>query len=489
MTKKAVIIGAGLGGLSAAIRLQHHGFQVTVIEKNFHPGGKLHEVHLGSAGFDFGPNTITMPHVFNDVLKQTGRKPEDYFEFIQLPRHTTNSFEDGSSFTFSSNKEDMKQELFALDPASADKYESYQEEVEKLFRLADKHFLKRTFRSWKDFISLPLAKGLLSSRPLETMDSFHRRFFKDERIISAFNRYATYIGSSPFNSPATFSLIGHLELSDGVYYTKGGNFRIADGLKKAAAESGVEFIYGEEVVSLKVQNNTISEAVTNSDKTVAGDVFLLNGDLLSQYPRLVASEHRPSFSDKKAASSDPSVSAYVLMAASNKRHPLNHHHVFFSRNPKKEFEDIFNKGQYSSDPTVYICTSSKTEPSRSPDGDNLFILVNAPPLSNGASTHKFSKEIVFEKLRRFGLDLSSSITDSMEVSPAVIEKRFNAYRGALYGLSSNKKKNTFLRPFNKAADLNNLYFSGGSTHPGGGSPMVTLSGQNVAELIIKHHLN
>ncbi|CAM3711016.1 phytoene desaturase family protein [Alkalicoccus chagannorensis] len=478
MTKRAVVIGAGLGGLAAAVTLQHAGFHTTVLEKHHHPGGKMHEVKVGGASFDFGPNTITMPAVFEEVIRRAGGNPEKYMQFHRLRDHTKNEFHDGTSFVFSSNKEKMKEELLPLDPYAADHYDSYLEEVTKLYHLAEKSFLRRTFRSWKDYLSLPLARALLSSRPHQTMNSFHAKYFKDPRVRAAFNRYATYIGSSPFNAPATFSLIGHLELRDGVYYAEGGNFNIAEGIKQFAEDIGVVFRWGEQVHAVEAENGSIKRAVT--EKAVyPADVMILNGDLLTQVPALIKEKHRPSLPDRFFQHLSPSVSAFVLMAELNTTFPLHHHHVFFGPDPGKEFEDIFDRRQYGKSPAVYLCTNSKTDPSRSPNGDNPFILINAPPVS--PDTKALEAEDVWRFLEPFGMNLAPFVKAQRTVTPGDIRSTYAAYRGALYGLSSNEKKNTFLRPYNQSKDLPNLFFAGGSTHPGGGSPIVTLSGMNAGK--------
>ncbi|SER47159.1 phytoene desaturase family protein [Salipaludibacillus aurantiacus] len=485
--KRAVVIGGGLAGLSAAIKLQSEGFQTTLFEKNDYSGGKLKEVVLGTHHFDFGPNTITMPHVFRNVLIEAGENPDDYFQFIKLTTHTKNEFPDGSHLFFSSDKEEMTEELNRLDSYSAAKYNDYLNEVKKLYQLAENHFLNRTFSSWKDYLSLPLAKAMSSSRPLESLDRFHRRYFKDERIIKAFNRYATYIGSSPFNAPATFALIGHLEMGDGVYFTKGGNHQIALGFEKAAQKLGVDICKGEEVVKCIAKDGKIKAVETAEGKVLEAEAFVLNGDLLTQYPRLVEEKERPSLPDGKFNQYEPSISAFVILAALSERYNVHHHHVYFGDRTREEFETIFQDGQYGIDPTIYICTSSKTDPSLSPVGDNMFILVNAPPLANKGSAPESSmlEEKIYKLLSNRGLPIKDSLIQSETVSPRDIAKRFYAYRGALYGIASNRKKDTFLRPYNRSQDLSNLFFAGGSTHPGGGSPMVVLSGRNAARLIIE----
>ncbi|MBM7097220.1 phytoene desaturase [Bacillus sp. H-16] len=490
MSKKKTIavIGGGLGGLAASIRLQSRGHQVLLFEKNDHTGGKLHDVRLGTYTFDFGPNTITMPHVFQNVLQEAGESPDDYFTFERLTTHTKNAFPDGSSFCFSSDPERMEEELAGLDLKSAKGYRSYLKEVSHLYELADTHFLKRTFSSWKDYMSLPLAKALMSVKPLRSLDAFHRQFFSDGRIVQAFNRYATYIGSSPYRSPATFALIGHLELNDGVYYTKGGNVEIAKGLTKAARKLGVTILTGTEIERIETSSHRVTGVVTKEDHFYKADGAVMNGDLLTQVPSLLDERVRPGLSNKKMERFSPSVSAFVMMVAVRKRFDLHHHHVFFNDDYKGEFESIFTHQSFAKDPTIYICTSSKTDPMRSPDGDNLFILVNAPPLTKEGLMTSDTKEyetLIFDRLKGRGIDIQPFLESKKTVTPKDIANRFYAYRGSLYGIASNRRSDTFLRPYNQSADLSNLFFAGGSTHPGGGSPMVILSGMNAADSLIR----
>lgn len=487
MTKKqqAVIIGGGLGGLAAAIRLASQSYNVTLIDKHEEPGGKLHKVNLGNHTFDFGPNTITMPHVFTNVLLEAGLNPDDYFTFIRLESHTKNVFPDGSSLMFHAEESKMSAELAKWDPETAARYPVYLKEVRKLYQLANRHFFHRTFSSWTDYLSLPLTFGTIRARPLETLDHFHRKFFKDERIVAAFNRYATYIGSSPFLTPATFGLIGHLEMEQGVYYAKGGNHTIVKGLAQAAMDLGVDIRTETEIHSSTVKDTVVTAVHSKDGDTFFGDVFVLNGDLLTQDDRIFHGGPR-----KKTNEAEPSVSAFVIMAAVDTHFDLHHHHVFFGKDPKEEFDTIFQTQSYSEDPTIYLCTSSKTDPEVSPDGDNLFILVNAPPLKKDGSLAEpaeVTEARILKRLKEKGIDITSHLVDKKIVTPADIHNRFHAFRGALYGIASNRQKDTFLRPYNRSKEISNLYFAGGSTHPGGGSPMVVLSGKNVADLITKEH--
>ena len=486
MKKKVIIIGGGLAGLSAAITLANKGFQVELFEKNKHFGGKLMPVVLGDYTFDFGPNTITMPDVFRKVIEQTGEKAEDYFRMIKLENHTRNVFSDGTSFDLSSSREHMIQQMNQIDPTH--KYDYFLKEITRLYKLSEKHFLPKTFLSWRDYLSPSLGAALMQVRPLQSMDSFFRQYFSHPHVLQAFNRYSTYIGSSPYKTPATFAMIAYLEMIGGVYYVEGGNVKIAEAYAIVAQKLGAMLHANSPVKRIIVKNKKAIGIELEDGEEIHGDYFIMNADLLKAYPELVSEIARPSFPNSKVAGLTPSTSAFVVLAGVNKRFSeLRHHNVFFSDDYEQEFIDLFKHKQYSSEPTIYISNSSYTEPGRSPEGNNLFILANAPALpANGklqVNPEEY-KELIYQKLSCFGLSLKGNIVEEKVYTPSDIATQFGAFRGALYGLSSNGKKDAFMRPKNVSKDIANLFFTGGSTHPGGGSPIVTLSGMNTANLII-----
>lgn len=486
--KKIIIVGGGLGGLASAVTLAHAGFDVELFEKNSHLGGKLMPVELGSYRFDFGPNTITMPAIFNKVISQTGENPRDYVEFIPLQAHTRNHFPDGSAFDFSSNQELMIHQLKTLDPSAADKYPAFLKEISRLYELSERYFFPVTFQSWRDYLSPSLGFALLQVRPAESMHHFFQRYFKNPFLVQAFDRYATYIGSSPYQAPATFSMIAYLELVEGVYYTKGGNTGIANAFAAVAKKSGAQLHTHTEVKKIITGGGQARGIELEDGTQIAADLVILNGDLLSAFPALVKETERPSLNDAKIAAFEPSISAFVItVGLTEQLEILKHHNVFFSSDYRQEFTDLFDASVYSDEPTVYISNSSYTDPSVSPDGDNLFILVNAPALTKEGHLQiepEAYKERIYDFLMSYGVDIRSYIAEEKIFTPAFIRDKFGSFRGALYGPSSNRPKDAFLRPANASRDIRNLYFVGGSTHPGGGSPMVVLSGLNVANKII-----
>ncbi|ANU09773.1 phytoene dehydrogenase [Planococcus antarcticus DSM 14505] len=486
--KKIVIVGGGLGGLSSAVTLAHAGFDVELFEKNSHLGGKLMPVELGSYRFDFGPNTITMPAVFNKVISQTAENPQDYLEFVPLEVHTRNHFPDGRAFDFTSDQEQMIQQLKILDPPAADKYPDFIKEISRLYYFSERYFFPVTFQSWRDYLSPSLGFALLQVRPAESMHHFFQRYFKNPLLVQAFDRYATYIGSSPYKAPATFSMIAYLELVEGVYYTKGGNTGIANAFAAVARKSGAQLHTHAEVKKIITDGREARGIELGDGTRIDADLVILNGDLLSAFPALVEESERPSLSDAKVAAFEPSISAFVITVGLTSRlDSLKHHNVFFSSDYQKEFSDLFENSAYSDEPTVYISNSSYTDPSVSPDGDNLFILVNAPALTKEGHLQidpETYKERIYDFLLSYGVDIRSHLAKEKIFTPAFIRDKFGSFRGALYGPSSNRPKDAFLRPPNASRDIRNLFFVGGSTHPGGGSPMVVLSGLNVSNKII-----
>lgn len=486
--KKIVIVGGGLGGLASAVTLAHAGFDVELFEKNSHLGGKLMPVELGSYRFDFGPNTITMPAVFNKVISQTGEEPQNYLDFIPLQAHTRNHFPDGSRFDFTSDQEQMVHQLQTLDPPAAANYPAFISEISRLYRYSERYFFPVTFQSWRDYLSPSLGFALLQVRPAESMHHFFQRYFNNPLLVQAFDRYATYIGSSPYKAPATFSMIAYLELVEGVYYTKGGNTGIANAFATVARKCGARLHTDTEIKKILTESGEARGIELKDGTRIAADLVILNGDLLSAFPALVEESERPSLNDAKVAAFEPSISAFVITVGLTKRlDVLKHHNVFFSSDYRQEFRDLFEDSLYSNEPTVYISNSSFTDPLVSPDGDNLFILVNAPALTKEGHLQiepEAYKERIYDFLLSYGVDIRSHLAEEKIFTPAFIRDKFGSFRGALYGPSSNRPKDAFLRPPNASRDIRNLFFVGGSTHPGGGSPMVVLSGLNVANKII-----
>lgn len=486
---KAVVIGAGFGGLSAAIRLATLGAEVTVIERQSCAGGKLQRVKLGDYCFDRGPSTITMPHVFREVFELAGAHMEDYVKLYDLEPRTRNIFADGMIVDLSKDPAFMKEQIASYSSQDAQSYDAFMKESRALYQEAERKFLGQLLLRPKDKYNLSMLKSLLRVRPLTTLEKLLRRYFRHPNTLAMFGRYATYVGSSPYEAPSIFAMLGHVETELGVYGVQGGTYSLITGMETLAREKGVVIRTNEEVRRLKTRNGQVTGVETNQGEYRA-DVVIANGDVLSMHQLLIPETERPSMDNRKIQQYEPSLSGFVTLAGVRKKYDkLLHHTVFFPADYKAEFTDIFTEKVAPQDPAIYICCSSCSEPEMAPEGgSNLFILANAPYISDRWQwKHELSiyQNKILGKLSDAGITELDQAEVMSHYTPEDIQRDTLAYRGSIYGISSNTVSQTFTRPSNRSKDIKGLWFTGGTTHPGGGTPVVTLSGRLVAEEIIR----
>ncbi|MEI7024186.1 phytoene desaturase family protein [Paenibacillus sp. y28] len=490
--KKVIVIGGGLGGLSAAIRLAYAGYSVTVLEQQAALGGKLQRIALdGGYLFDRGPSTITMPHVFRQVFTRVNRRMEDYLTMYPITNGTRNYFQDGIMVESSPDLEKMEAQIAIYSPEDAKQLRSFMKESAALYQLADRLFMNRLLLSWRDKADWRLLAGLLRIRPWLTLDRLLRRYFRHPYTLALFGRYATYVGSAPSRAPAIFAMLAHLELQMGVYGVQGGTYAIVEAFSRLASELGVHIRTGVRVERMICSHGRVTGVMTR-DGDAEADIIVANGDVLSVCRDLLQESDRPSMSNARISNYEPSLSGFVSLVGSKQTYEqLLHHTVFYPESYGSEFEDIFRKGCPAEDPAIYICHSGYSESGMAPGGgSNLFILANAPYTSPqvhwGEMADAYQMKL-WKKLESFGLkDFIRNAEVSDSFTPDQLEEQASAYRGAIYGISSNSARQTFARPGNQA-DVKGLWFTGGTSHPGGGTPMVTLSGQLVADAIINAH--
>ena len=490
--KKVVIMGGGLSGLSASIRLASEGFSVTILEKNNRLGGKLQRITQDGYSFDHGPSTITMLDAFHSVFHSAGVRMEDYLTFYPVDPLTRNFFADGTRVDLVKDIDALAHQIASYSPEDALRLPAFMQEAQRYYHISKNQFLNRLFTSWKTKLSPALIMNMVKIHPLTSIQKRLNKYFSHPNTLALFGRYATYVGSSPFMAPAIFNMMAFLEAGEGIYGVKGGTYAIVEAYQKLALEKGVSLCHNTEVKKIRVVNGQVIGAET-TEGIIDADIIVAAGDAMTVYQKLIPEKDRPSMSDKKIASFEPSLSGLSMLIGAAKTFPdLVHHNVFFPEKYEQEFSDLFDHKQPVSDPAIYICYSGYSEPDRAPAAkSNLFVLVNAPYLTKGMDWSAVKEDYtarIIKRLEERGLkDLNDSIEMKVTMTPDELEKGTGAYRGAIYGLSSNHAKQAFLRPSNRSADIKGLWFTGGSTHPGGGTPIVTRSGQLVAEAIIKEN--
>jgi phytoene desaturase len=490
-TKSISIIGSGLGGLSAAIRLAHAGYDVTIYEKNPTPGGKARSMEISGFRFDTGPSLITMPFVINELFESVGENPADWLTLNKLDNLCKYFYPDGTILNAYSDKEKFAGEIEANTTEKRDALYKYLDYSKTIYDLTADIFLFKDLYSAKTYSNLKALKTLFKLPKIDsfrTMNEANRSFFNDEKIIQLFNRYATYNGSDPYKCPATLNIISHVEYSIGGYYAAGGMYSLTDALYRLALKIGAKFSFNSPVEKI-ITDGKIAKGILAGDKEIFSDAVISNADVYSTYGKLL--NDNKSSAAKKYNKLEPSSSALVFYWGVNViSQKLDTHNILFSADYKKEFGELFDKKLYPTDPTIYIYISSKFSQGDAPAGkENWFVMINAPNCTSSNAKDQMSnekiKDILLTKIKALtGYDIKDKIETESIMTPQDIEEETGSYSGSIYGISSNSRNAAFLRQPNMSKQYKGLYFTGGSAHPGGGIPLVILSGKIAAEKII-----
>lgn len=522
-----IVIGAGIGGLSAAIRLAAAGRRVLVLERNHRVGGKMSEITDAGFRFDTGPSVITMRPVFEELFTSAGRSLQDYLTLLPVEPLTRYFYPDGSRLDISRTLSTTLDQIAALDSRDVEGYLSFLSHAAYLNRITSPVFTYGPPPTPASFLKVhPLDAFRVGLDALQSMDALIRRHVHHPHLRQLLGRFATYVGSSPYMATATLAVIAHVELNEGVWYPQGGIYAIARAYERLARELGVEIRTGAGVEGIRVarsQGRTfrVTGVMLETGEVIASPVVISNMDVATTYEslhneteshdssasasvsssavgsasiRLSASDSVPEFAfTHRAAHLDrmeTSCSGFVMLLGVESQHPeLAHHNILFSSDYKREFDQIFHDGQPPDDPTVYIAITSKTDPEHAPPGcENWFVLVNVPAADGRydweANRQAYAQHILAQLARR-GFDVRNRLKVVRTFTPDDLQRMNGARRGSLYGVSFNDRFAPFKRPGNRAPDVNGLYFVGGTTHPGGGVPMVTLSGKGVANMILE----
>ncbi len=489
--KSISIIGSGLGGLSAAVRLAHAGCDVTVYEKNPTPGGKARSLEQNGFRFDTGPSLITMPFVINELFESVGENLADWLTLNKLDNLCKYFYPDGTLLNAYSDKEKFAAEIEANTTEKREALYKYLDYCKTIYELTADIFLFKDLYSAKTYSNLKALKTLFKLPKIDsfrTMNEANRSFFKDKKIIQLFNRYATYNGSDPYKCPATLNIISHVEYSIGGYYASGGMYSLTDALYRLALKKGVKFCFSSPVEKIITEGKSVNGILTGG-KEILSDVVISNADVYSTYGKLL--NDTKSSTAKKYNKLEPSSSALVFYWGVNvTSQKLDTHNILFSADYKKEFEELFDKKKYPTDPTIYIYISSKFSPGDAPAGkENWFVMINAPncasPNAKAQMSNEKIRDIILTKIKALtGYDIKEKLETESIMTPQDIEDQTGSYKGSIYGISSNSRNAAFLRQRNMSKQYRDLYFTGGSAHPGGGIPLVILSGKITAEKIM-----
>lgn len=490
MSKKATVIGSGIGGIATAIRLQNMGLQVTLYESNTYAGGKLSEINLGKYRFDAGPSLFTMPQYVEELFQICNKKAEEHFAYTKLPIICNYFWEDGTRLQANENPSIFAKEIEKKLSVKAELVEKYLSQSQKNYEILGGLFVEQSLHQWSTWVSAKALRGYLNIFTLglfSTLNEKNHRTFKNPKLVQLFNRYATYNGSDPYQTPATMSIIPHLEYNVGAFFPKKGMNSITLSLVELAKSIGVKVKFNspiDEIITEK--GKAIGVKLKNEQQIVPFDYVISNMDVSPTYRKLLAKESAP----EKTLSQPRSGSGLIFYWGIKKKfRELDLHNILFSDNYQEEFYWQFTKKDIYKDPTVYINISSKQKEDDAPAAcENWFVLINAPA-NEGQDWEEIierTRKNIFAKVKRIlGVDIQDLIEVEEVLDPRSIEMKTSSAQGALYGTSSNNKFAAFFRHANFTSKIKNLYFVGGSVHPGGGIPLALSSAKIVSQMIEK----
>ncbi|SDE55474.1 phytoene desaturase [Mucilaginibacter pineti] len=486
--KKALIVGSGIAGIATAIHLAVKGYAVEVFEANAGPGGKLTQFEQEGYRFDAGPSLFTMPQYVDELFKLAGKTPADFFRYQKLDVVCQYFYEDGTTLTAYADADKFAAEVNRVTGEPMEAIKKYQAKSRDIYSITNHVFLEQSLHRLKTYLSWDTLRSVLKLPRIDALRTMHKAnedFFKDDRMVQFYDRYATYNGSNPYTAPATLNVIPHLEQHYGAYFPEGGMYSITNSLVKLATSLGVIFHYNSPVDEVVLKDLRV-EGLNVKGGFIPGDLVISNMDVWFTYHKLLKAH--PSLFPKKILSQERSSSALIFYWGIKKPFPeLDLHNIFFGTDYKAEFDHIWKEKDIYHDPTIYLNISSKYKTDDAPeDCENWFTMINVPANTgqNWDELIATARENILKKLTRIlGDDIEELIVCESILDPRSIESRTSSYQGSLYGTSSNSQFAAFLRHANRSSKIKNLYFCGGSVHPGGGIPLCLLSAKIVSELL------
>ena len=487
MKKNVIVIGAGLGGLSAAISLAQEGYAVTVHEKNAQIGGKLNVLKEHGYTFDLGPSILTLPHILARLFERSGKEMSDYIPTRALRPHWRNFFEDGKVMDLYPEPDRMAEEARKVgeDPSNVRRFLKYSA---GLYDLVNAGYFEQGLDTAREFRRFYGLRTFLKFDLFRTMHGGVKRFLRTRYTQDIFDYFIKYVGSSAYHAPAFMNCLPTIQFRYDLWYVDGGLYNIAVGLRRLMDELGIKVHLDSEVTEIRKEGNRVTGIVTKDGQFHPADIIVSNMEVIPACEKLLREDGKFLRTLDKF---EPACSGLVLELGLDRQYlQLAHHNFFFSARQREHFHTVFRKRQLPPDPTIYLVAASRTDPTVAPPGcDCLKILPHIPHLDDARPLTREDyltfKERVLDKLERMGLkDLRRHIVFEHCWTPLDIRQQYYSNQGAIYGVVADRFKNLAFKAPKQSTKYPNLFFVGGSVNPGGGMPMVILCGQNVAKRVV-----
>ncbi len=484
--KNIIIVGSGFGGLSAAALLARDGHNIKVIEKNDHPGGRASVWKKDGFTFDMGPSWYLMPDVFEKFFAEFGKKPEDYMNLVRLDPSYRVFFDEDDYIDISSDLNKNLELFEKLETGAKDKMKKYLDASKYEYDIAMKDFIYKDYKHLTDFFKPKLIVEGTKLHMFEKLDSFALRYFKSDKIRKILEYTIVFLGGSPYDSPALYSLMSHVDFNMGVWFPIGGMGKLVDSIYELAKEQGAEFIFNESVEKINVENG-LAKSVETNKKNYEADIVVVNADYAWVEQNLLDKKYC-SYSKRYWEKRKIAPSAYLLFLGLDKQiKKFEHHNLYFHPNWVEHFDDIFKDPKWPKNFSYYVSCITKTDKKTAPDGcENVFVLIPvAPDLKDDEKIRKKYFDIIIDHMEKLsGENIRDHIVVKRIFAHSDFLDRYNAYKGTALGLAHTLRQTAIFRPKQQSKKVKNLYYTGHYNHPGIGVPMVIICSQILKDTIV-----
>ena len=489
--KKVIIIGSGVGGITTAIRLAQKGYQVKIFEKNSYAGGRCGNITKDGHRFDIGATLLMMTDIYEKTYQSLGRDLYKELDLIRMDPIYSIKFPENKEVLFSSDLSKLQKQLEAIEPGCYNNFLKYMTESYETYQLSMKHIIDRNYYNALQFFSIKNLLLLFKMKAFKNHYKHTSHYFKSEILRVVFTFQNIYVGQNPFKASAIFAMLPFLELTDGVWFPKGGMQQIIQNLLSIATEHNVEIVYNTSVKKINVVEKKVTGITLNNDSFHEADIVISNADLPYVYEKLLPKNK----TINRIKKLDYTCSAFMFHWGLDKTyHSLKQHNVFVSKNYKENIDAVFTDLTLPSDPSFYVHAPCRTDKSAAPENeDTLSIIVPVGHINdeeqNWNVLQDHARESVIKRLKKEGMkDIDQHIKFEICYNPKSWMTIFNLSKGSVFGsLSHNLMQMGYMRPHNQHKKYKNLFFVGGSTHPGNGIPMVLLSAKLTTEKILKYN--
>lgn len=486
--KKVGIIGSGFSGLAASAILAKAGFDVTVFEKNSTPGGRARKFDKDGFVFDMGPSWYWMPEVFEHFFAQFGKKTSDFYTLKRLDPSYQVIFGKDEMISIPADYNSLKDLFESMEPGSGKNLDKFLLEAEYKYKVGMDEFVWKPGISIMEFADIRVVRSLFKLQMLSSLASQVDSLFKNQKLKDILKFPVLFLGATPENTPALYSLMNYADMKLGTWYPMGGMYKIIEAFYQVAKEQGVTFRFDDAVTSINIEEGQVKGLKTESGNYPM-DFVIGSGDYHHVDQVLTPSKYRmytESYWDKRTMA--PS-SLLFYIGLDKRIHGLQHHNLFFDKNFDLHAAEIYTAPEWPSDPLFYVCCPSKSDTNVAPEGqENLFILMPiAPGLEDNESIREKYFEIICHRIMDiYDIDIRKHIVYKKSYCVNDFVDDYNAFKGNAYGLANTLMQTAFLKPKIQSSKVKNLYFAGQLTSPGPGMPPSIISGQVAANLIIKN---